>query len=101
MKRALLLIVLVALLAVVAVVVRPLGLLDVDTDGRLRPPTVDASVSGGEIPKVQVEAAKVDVGTRSTTIKVPQVRLGEREVQVKLPTIKVTKVGEKQPDDAR
>jgi hypothetical protein len=94
MNRGVSLVIVVAIVAIAAFAAWSFGLFGVDTDGRLRPPTVDADVSGGEVPKVQVETAKVRVDESSTTIRVPTITVGEREVEVKLPTIKVTKPGD-------
>ncbi len=69
--RPLLYLLLAALL--LAALAWALGLFNVDTSGRLEAPKVE--VSGGEVPEVQVETAKVDVGTKETTIEVPTVEV--------------------------
>lgn len=65
----------IAIVAVVAViglgVAYAAGLFNVDASGSLEAPTV--SVQGGEVPKVQVETADIDVGTKTKTIEVPTV----------------------------
>lgn len=67
--RTLVIIVLVALVALA--IAWALGLFQVETQGELRAP--DVEVSGGEVPNVDVDAADVDVGTKTETIEVPTV----------------------------
>jgi hypothetical protein len=67
--RTILIIVLVALVALA--IAWALGLFQIETQGELRAPEVD--ISGGEVPNVNVQAADVDVGTRTETIEVPTV----------------------------
>lgn len=67
--RTILIIVLVAVVALA--IAWALGLFQVQTDGQLKAPEVN--VSGGEVPNVEVQAADVDVGTRTETIEVPTV----------------------------
>lgn len=65
----------IAIVAIVAVLVLGVawaaGFFNVDTSGSLEAPTV--SVQGGEVPDVDVEAADIDVGTKTETIEVPTV----------------------------
>ena len=65
------------------------GLFNVDTSGHLKAPQV--AVSGGEIPKVQVETAKINVGSKTETVKTPEVSVGTKNTSVKVPTISVDK----------
>jgi cytoskeletal protein RodZ len=67
--RTILVIVLVALVALA--IAWALGLFQVETDGQLKAP--DVNVSGGEVPDVDVQAADVDIGTKTETIEVPTV----------------------------
>jgi hypothetical protein len=67
--RALMYLVLVALL--LAALAWALGLFSVDTSGSLEAPRVE--LEGGEIPKVEVDTADVEVGTKKTTIEVPTI----------------------------
>jgi hypothetical protein len=64
------LIIVLVLIAAVAIAYAA-GLINLDTSGKLKAPSVN--VSGGEVPKVQLETAKIDVGTKNETIKVPTV----------------------------
>jgi hypothetical protein len=67
--RTVLIIVLVALVALA--IAWAMGLFQVETQGELKAP--DVEVSGGEVPNVDVEAADVDIGTKTETIQVPTV----------------------------
>ncbi|WP_300537516.1 hypothetical protein [Sphingosinicella sp.] len=64
-------VIVVAVIVLLAVVGYALGLFNVDASGDLKTPEV--SVSGGEIPEVQLETGDIDVGTKETTIDVPTV----------------------------
>lgn len=50
-----------------------LGLISFSTSGALEAPKV--SVSGGEVPKVDVQTADINVGTRTETVEVPTVQV--------------------------
>lgn len=66
------LIVAILLLSVLALAIGwALGLFSIDTSGRLEAPSV--AVTGGEMPSVQVDTARVNVGTTEKTIAVPTV----------------------------
>lgn len=67
--RTVLVIVLVALVALA--IAWAMGLFQVETQGELKAP--DVNVSGGEVPNVDVNAADVDIGTKTETIEVPTV----------------------------
>jgi hypothetical protein len=69
--RTVAIILLLAVLLAVAAWV--LGLFRVDTSGRLEAPEV--SVSGGEVPEVEVETADIDVGTKTETIEIPTIEV--------------------------
>jgi flagellar basal body-associated protein FliL len=65
-------ILIIVLVAVVALAIAwAAGLFQVNTQGQLKAPDVD--ISGGEVPQVDVQAADVDVGTKTETIEVPTV----------------------------
>jgi hypothetical protein len=51
----------------------------------------EVSVSGGQAPKFDVDAAKVDVGTTQTTVAVPKVET--KQESITLPTVSVDKPG--------
>ena len=50
-----------------------LGLIDIGTTGDLKTPTV--SVTGGEMPDVQVETGSVSVGKKELSVDVPTVEV--------------------------
>lgn len=52
---------------------------DADVTGELEAPDVDVSVTGGEVPNVDVEAGDVEVGTEEVTIEVPTVDIESPE----------------------
>jgi hypothetical protein len=73
-----------------AVLAQMTGLLDFDTRGTVRAPAIDVKVSGGELPEVDVETAKVKVGVTEKTMKLPSgVDVDMQKEQVKLPEVKV------------
>lgn len=64
-------IIIVAVIAVLAVVAYALGLFNVDASGDLKTPEV--SLSGGEIPEIDVNTADVSIGSEEVTVDVPTV----------------------------
>ena len=52
----------------------------------------EVQVNGGQAPKFDVDAAKVDVGTKQTSVPVPKVETKQEPITV--PTVKVDKPGE-------
>ena len=52
----------------------------------------EVSVAGGQTPKFDVDAAKVDVGTTKTTVPVPKIETEQEPIT--LPTVSVKKPGE-------
>lgn len=79
------------LIALVGLVVlaQMTGLIDIDTRGQLRAPAVNVSVKGGELPEVDVDTAKVKVGTAERTVKLPDIDVGTQRQEVKLPDVEV------------
>jgi hypothetical protein len=67
-----------------------LGFLRVDQTQQAQLPKV--SVSGGQAPKFDVQAARVDVGTTQTTIDVPKVETEKKPIE--LPKVSVDKPGQ-------
>lgn len=75
-----------------AVLAQMTGLIDFDTRGTLRAPAIDVQVRGGEVPKVDVDTAKVKVGVTEKTVKLPSgVDVDMQKEQVKLPEVDVDK----------
>ncbi len=68
------------------------GLFNVDTSGSLKAPQV--TVQGGEVPDVQVETAKVNVGSKEESVTVPDVHVDTKETSVTVPTVSVEKPGD-------
>lgn len=64
-------IIVVAVVALLALLAYALGLFNVEAEGDLKTPEV--TVSGGEIPEVDVNTADIDVGTEPVTVDVPTV----------------------------
>lgn len=85
------LLLLVVVLIGLAVLAQATGLINVDTIGSLRAPSIDVKVSGGEAPKVQVETAKVKVGVTERTVELPNVDVGMKNRDVDLPTVELDK----------
>jgi hypothetical protein len=52
----------------------------------------EVSVEGGQTPKFDVDAAKVDVGTKQTSVPVPKVETKQEPITV--PTVSVDKPGQ-------
>nr|WP_310522097.1 hypothetical protein [Polymorphobacter sp.] len=50
-----------------------LGLINIDQTKTAKLPDVSVQTSGGQAPAFDVETAKVDVGTKETTIEVPTI----------------------------
>ena len=89
-------IIIVAVIALLAVIAYAIGLFNVDTSGDLKTPDVDVAVEGGEVPDVQVETGRVDVGTETEKIKVPDVDVDVKtdEAQIEVPTVDVQPAGD-------
>jgi hypothetical protein len=49
------------------------------------------SVQGGQMPKFDADVAKVDVGTKTENVAVPQVNVGTTEKKIDVPSIDVQK----------
>ena len=84
MRGLLALIVIVVLGLVVA---SALGLINLNTSGKLEAPKIEAS--GGSVPDVDVNTGKINVGTESKSVEVPTVKTEEKKIDV--PTIGVEK----------
>jgi hypothetical protein len=87
-------VIILVVVAVLAVIAYALGLFNVDASGDLKAPDVDVAVEGGEVPDVQVEAADVDVGTTTETVKVPEIDVKTTDTEVKLPDVDITPAGD-------
>jgi hypothetical protein len=85
-------VIVVAVIVLLAVVGYALGLFNVDASGDLKTPQV--SVSGGEIPEVQVETGEINVGTESASVPVPDVEVKTDNVEIDVPTVDITPAGD-------
>jgi hypothetical protein len=85
MRRLILTILILAVLALIAAIAT--GLVNLNASGELRPPKVNITAEGGEVPKLDVDTDKVVVGTTNSTIGLPEV--GMRNSQVQVPTVGV------------
>lgn len=78
-----------------AVLAQMTGLVDFDTSGSVRAPAIDLKISGGEVPRVDVDTAKVKVGVTEKTVKLPSgVDIDMQREQVKLPDVEVAEPGD-------
>lgn len=86
---------LVIALVGLAVLAQMTGLLDFDTSGTIKAPAIDVKVSGGELPDVDVDTAKVKVGVTEKTVELPT----GVDVDLKDETVKLPEVDVDQPSD--
>jgi hypothetical protein len=78
-----------------AILAQMTGLLDFDTSGTVRAPAIDVKVSGGELPDVDVDTAKVKVGVTEKTVELPSgLDVDMKNEQVKLPEVDVEQTGD-------
>lgn len=85
-------VIVVAVIVLLAVVGYALGLFNVDASGDLKTPEV--SVSGGEIPEVQLETGSIDVGSEKATVQVPDVDVSSEDVEIDVPTVDIDRAGD-------
>ena len=85
-------VIVVAVIVLLAVVGYALGLFNFDTSGNLKTPEV--SVSGGEIPEVQLETGNINVGSEEASVPVPNVDVTTDNVQIDVPTIDIDRAGD-------
>ncbi len=83
---------LVALLIIVALVVAAFafGLIDINQTSKGSLPDVKVSSEGGSLPTFDANTAKVNVGSKDETVKVPTVDVGTKDTSIKVPTVDVT-----------
>lgn len=82
-------IIVAAILVVVVVAAFAFGLIDINQTRETKLPEV--AVENGQMPKFDVDTAKVDVDTKPTEIEVPTVDVDTKKEQVDLPTVDVQK----------
>lgn len=82
-------IVVAAILVVLVIAAFAFGLVDVSQTKETKLPEV--AVKGGQAPAFDVDTAKVNVGTKETSVDVPKVDVGTTKADVELPTVDVQK----------
>ena len=73
MKRFIIGILIIAV--VVAIVAVLTGFVSLNTQGELKPPTVDIEATGGTLPKVDVDTKEVVVGTANASVGDTQLKV--------------------------
>lgn len=82
-------IIVAAILVVLVIAAFAFGLIDVSQTKETKLPEV--AVKGGQAPAFDVDTAKVNVGTKETSVDVPKVDVGTTKADVELPTVDVQK----------
>ncbi len=90
--RAILLILIVAVVALIAAL--QTGLIDVSQTRAAKAPTIDASdgvirAREGQTPAFEVETGSVAVGTREANVAVPKIEVTRGEAKVAVPSVEV------------
>jgi len=67
---------------------------DIDQTQEAKLPTVDVDATAGQMPEFDVDWAEVNVGTRTTTVKVPKVVVVMEEEEVEIPYVDVDMPGD-------
>ncbi len=82
--------IIIAVVAVLAIIAAfAFGLVDINQTKEAKVPEVQ--VSGGQAPAFDVNTAKVDVGSKETSVTVPKVDVGTTQTSVTVPTVDVKK----------
>ena len=91
----------IALLVVVALVVAAFafGFINIDQVREAKVPTVSLQASGGQAPAFDVKTAKIAVGAKDETVKLPTVDVGTKDSTVKVPTISVQRADDPNAKD--
>jgi len=82
-------ILLAAVIVLAVIAAFAFGLINVNQTKETRLPEV--AVQGGQAPAFDVDTAKVNVGSRETSVDVPTVEVGTSKTDVELPTVDVEK----------
>jgi hypothetical protein len=82
-------IIVAAVLVVAVIAAFAFGLIDINQTKDAKLPEV--AVQGGQAPAFDVDTAKVNVGTKETSVEVPKVEVGTTKTDVELPTVDVEK----------
>ncbi len=81
----------VIIIVLLVVLAFAFGLINVDQTKTAKLPDINVQASGGQAPAFDVNTAKIDVGSKKETVKVPDVQVGTKDTTVSLPTVSVTK----------
>lgn len=82
--------IIVAVVLIIAVIAAfAFGLVDINQTKDAELPEV--AVQGGQAPAFDVDTAKVNVGSKETSVDVPKVEVGTTKADVELPTVDVEK----------
>lgn len=95
--RAILFILILAVVAIIAALVT--GIVDINTIRGARAPTVAAadgqvSATGGQAPAFEVETGSVALGTTEANVAVPKLTIEKGQAQVPVPSVEVRRPGE-------
>jgi len=82
-------IIVAAVLILVVIAAFAFGLININQTKETKLPEV--AVQGGQAPAFDVDTAKVNVGTKETSVDVPKVEVGSTKAKVELPTVDVKK----------
>jgi hypothetical protein len=78
-----------AVLVILVIAAFAFGLVDINQTKDAKLPEV--AVQGGQAPAFNVDTAKVNVGTKQTSVEVPKVEVGTTKTEVEVPTVDVQK----------
>lgn len=82
---------LIALLIIVALVVAAFAFKLINIDQLSSGSAPKVAVTGGSLPTFKVDTAKLAIGSKTDTVKVPTVDVGSKDTAVSVPTLHVEK----------
>ena len=102
--RAILLILIIAVVALIAAI--GTGYLDISQTREARAPSIEAGdgairAKGGQSPAFEVQTGSVEVGTREANLAVPKVEVKRDNKGVSVPVVEVRRPEESQQNAAR
>ncbi|OYU16327.1 MAG: hypothetical protein CFE37_01210 [Alphaproteobacteria bacterium PA4] len=80
---------LLAIIVIVGLVVAAFafGFINIDQVREGKAPTVRLETSGGQAPKFDIDTARIAIGKKEETVKVPTVDVGSKDTSVTVPTV--------------
>ena len=63
------------------------GFINIDQVREGKAPTVTLETNGGQAPKFDIDTARIDIGKKQETVKVPTVDVGSKDTRVTVPTV--------------